>query len=940
MHNFKKITILLGCGLAMATPAMAQLTGTKTIGPGMDYATLALAIADLNTQGVGAGGVTFNVAAGYTEAFAARQDGLITATGTAANPIVIQKSGAGANPVITGATAGQTGVRDYILGLSGTDYITIDGLSLSETTGAVEYGIAGFKPSGTDGCQFVTIRNCTTTLSLTNTTGNGFGFQNNTEAGGAITVSAATGSHSNLKIYGNSINNSRGILLSGFQDNTPPYILADHDNEIGVTAGNTITNLSGGTALFHGLRCDNQRNLKIHNNTFTGVLQPTGVPNMIFLAIAPNADAEVLNNTITGISMPNMAATSFIGINIATSSDGNAGTVTVRGNTITGCTYPGATTGSFTAIASTVSSNAPYNFIIAGNTITGNTLGSNTATATGNFQGIAITVPNTNAGSLTRIDSNIIVGNQHLQSVPGLGNDNYIAVTASGRALQVSYNRIDSNSTTATPPTYGILANYGAATTEAKTITHNTIANITAPGNITGIAQISTPTTGLANTIIAFNRVHNLKSTTTGAVTLYGISTDAGLSSTLTNNVVSELYATNATGNQIIMGGIAAGNVLPESALQVYHNTVYLNGTTAGGNFNSSALLAAGSGAGSVDVRNNNLVNAATPQGTGTAVAYAAQPANVAAASDGNNLYTTAGAGRHLFMNTATATPATTLAAFKTLMGTSHQNDTTALPLFIDISAAPYNLHIATNIYSPLESGGVAISPSVLVNTDHDGNPRYPNAGYPDNALFPATAADIGAYEFAGWAPGAALPVTLLRFSGSRLAEGNQLAWATTTETNAAYFEVQYSADARSYHTIAQLKAAGTTLLQQDYAYLHRGVSGTAYYRLKMADADGSFTYSNGIKLAANAAESVLDMHYYPVPFTQALNLRFSGTQAQSVLLVMYNLTGSEVLRTTILAPNGAGHYTLPTDKLPAGTYLLRATAENGATITRKVVKQ
>ena len=45
--------------------ANAQLTGAKAI-PG-DYATIALAVTDLNTQGVGAGGVTFNIAAGYTE---------------------------------------------------------------------------------------------------------------------------------------------------------------------------------------------------------------------------------------------------------------------------------------------------------------------------------------------------------------------------------------------------------------------------------------------------------------------------------------------------------------------------------------------------------------------------------------------------------------------------------------------------------------------------------------------------------------------------------------------------------------------------------------------------------------------------------------------------------------------------------------------------------
>jgi hypothetical protein len=55
---------LAGLGLVLLTTlsAQAQLTGTKTI-PG-SYATLAAAITDLNAQGVGAGGVTFNIAGG------------------------------------------------------------------------------------------------------------------------------------------------------------------------------------------------------------------------------------------------------------------------------------------------------------------------------------------------------------------------------------------------------------------------------------------------------------------------------------------------------------------------------------------------------------------------------------------------------------------------------------------------------------------------------------------------------------------------------------------------------------------------------------------------------------------------------------------------------------------------------------------------------------
>ena len=92
MNNFWKLKalrnfIFLFLGLINAT-SYGQLTGIKTI-PG-NYATLAAAVADLNAQGVGSGGVTFNVAAGYTETLTSRLN--LTATGTASNQIVFRKT--------------------------------------------------------------------------------------------------------------------------------------------------------------------------------------------------------------------------------------------------------------------------------------------------------------------------------------------------------------------------------------------------------------------------------------------------------------------------------------------------------------------------------------------------------------------------------------------------------------------------------------------------------------------------------------------------------------------------------------------------------------------------------------------------------------------------------------------------------------------------------
>src|SRR5579862_416897 len=97
--KFLPVLICLTYVFFKVVPSFAQLTGVKTI-PG-DYATVSLAVTAVNSLGAGAGGVTFNVAAGYTDTITATIS--LTATGTAANPIIFQKDPAttGANPIIT-----------------------------------------------------------------------------------------------------------------------------------------------------------------------------------------------------------------------------------------------------------------------------------------------------------------------------------------------------------------------------------------------------------------------------------------------------------------------------------------------------------------------------------------------------------------------------------------------------------------------------------------------------------------------------------------------------------------------------------------------------------------------------------------------------------------------------------------------------------------------
>ena len=169
------------------------LTGTKTIkSSGGDYSSFTSAINALNSFGVGTGGVTFNVDA---DLVTTEDCPIITATGTAANPIIFQKSGAGANPIIK--PTGTAGATDAGIAINGGDYITFDGIDITENTGsALEFGYYIYNKSATDGAQHNTIKNSKITLNRTNTSSIGIYQNTNTTP-----TNQSTGNNNNNKYY-------------------------------------------------------------------------------------------------------------------------------------------------------------------------------------------------------------------------------------------------------------------------------------------------------------------------------------------------------------------------------------------------------------------------------------------------------------------------------------------------------------------------------------------------------------------------------------------------------------------------------------------------------------------------------------------------------------------------------------------------------------------
>ena len=160
-----------------------------------------------------------------------------------------------------------------------------------------------------------------------------------------------------------------------------------------------------------------------------------------------------------------------------------------------------------------------------------------------------------------------------------------------------------------------------------------------------------------------------------------------------------------------------------------------------------------------------------------------------------------------------------------------------------------------------------------------------------------------------------ALPLRLISFSGTQEATANKLTWETADEVNTKSFELESSKDGRNFLKVATIDAVSTG--DNSYGYTdYRSYKGITYYRLKMIDIDGSFTYSRIISLSRDGKGSI---NLFPNPAADWLNLSLDNNLINSEAS-LYNTSGR--LLQTIKITSGDQPVNVKT--LPTGIYIIK----------------
>jgi hypothetical protein len=172
----------------------------------------------------------------------------------------------------------------------------------------------------------------------------------------------------------------------------------------------------------------------------------------------------------------------------------------------------------------------------------------------------------------------------------------------------------------------------------------------------------------------------------------------------------------------------------------------------------------------------------------------------------------------------------------------------------------------------------------------------------------------------------AVLPVTLTNFQGNLVDNIVKLAWSTSREFNSSHFVIEKSFDGTSYTGIAQVKSGASN---GQYAFTdNTPLNKINYYRLKVVDLDGNFTYSRVVVIRNDGNSVVLKL--MPNPITRYLNVSFKLERPESVKISLYDQVGRLAKRYTVSGNTGLNAITL-TDlgNLPAGNYAVEVVGES-----------
>lgn len=164
------------------------------------------------------------------------------------------------------------------------------------------------------------------------------------------------------------------------------------------------------------------------------------------------------------------------------------------------------------------------------------------------------------------------------------------------------------------------------------------------------------------------------------------------------------------------------------------------------------------------------------------------------------------------------------------------------------------------------------------------------------------------------------LPLQLLEFEGKIIAATNHLYWKTTNEINTKHFEIQRSPNAFIFKPIGIVNARTIGTINRYFFDDDFPLPGKNFYRLRIVDLDGQFTFSKIILLNRNSSAKI---SVYPNPANQIIKIEMESLAVHNYELNLTDIAGRNTLVERRISVKGLNYWELNVNQIVSGFYIL-----------------
>ncbi len=271
-----------------------------------------------------------------------------------------------------------------------------------------------------------------------------------------------------------------------------------------------------------------------------------------------------------------------------------------------------------------------------------------------------------------------------------------------------------------------------------------------------------------------------------------------------------------------------------------------------------------------------------------------------------------------------------------------------------------YNLLAAADNFTALPSGpldaaginnlvlrqfhGTGTNPDNYTGASVDFTTATPGFGVSWNSVMNWWEVTVPVTGFSGFyitsLPAHSLPITLFYFNASQSGNKHLLKWKVNCLSTNANFKIENSADGMHFFPIGDIKASQVRCAQPFDFINENPLPGSNYYRIKIIDTDGKFSYSNiALLFSKNKSFQFITLSPNPVKDENAV-LQINSGRSDNLELVIADPIGRVISRQHLNLMQGDNKVILDTKKFAPGIYQVYGTNAEGKSETLRFIKQ